>query len=212
MGSPHHISQSFFLPRSALCPTLWRVGVGAGEHTYHIEKWSISCCINKQGCHNHQGVRPSKREFLSVKGAQKEKCLLSDSNRATASSYRALRPWEMWKKHRTLAPDSWKALERNDFREPRFSHLPVHRKALNSLTWDIWFSLINNNLLKFRLPVPCCQFLYNLTPPLLRWNSSLRISWDTVSQAWNPKTSHQIKHNSQLVGCEVFSFFFFTLT
>ena len=29
---------------------------------------------------------------------------------------------------RTLAPDSWKALERNDFLEPRFLPLPVHRK------------------------------------------------------------------------------------
>ena len=176
MGSPHHISQSFFLPRSALCPTLWRVGVGAGEHTYHIEKWSISCCINKQGCHNHQGFRPSKREFLSVKGAQKEKCLLSDSNRATASSYRALRPWEMWKKHRTLAPDSWKALERNDFREPRFSHLPVHRKALNSLTWDIWFSLINNHLW-------CSDYLLHIltSPPQLLVRAVLSGSLEMLS-------------------------------
>ena len=33
-----------------------------------------------------------------------------------------------------------------NFSEPRGLHLPRHRKVLNSLTWDIWFSLINNNL------------------------------------------------------------------
>ena len=34
---------------------------------------------------------------------------------------------------------------------------PIHRKALNSLTQDIWFSLINSNLLMFRLPGLCCK-------------------------------------------------------
>ena len=55
-------------------------------------------------------------------------------------------------KHRTLAPDGWDSYERNDFTEPRLLYLPIHRKALNSLTWDVWFSLINNNPLMFRLP------------------------------------------------------------
>ena len=31
-------------------------------------------------------------------------------------------------------------------------HPPKHRKALDSLTSDVWFSLINNNLLMFWLP------------------------------------------------------------
>ena len=52
---------------------------------------------------------------------------------------------------RMLAPDSWDAYESNDFTKPRPLHLLIHRKALNSLTWDIWFSLIYNNLLTFRL-------------------------------------------------------------
>ena len=34
---------------------------------------------------------------------------------------------------------------------------PMHRKALNSLTWDIWFSSITNNLLMFRLSALCCK-------------------------------------------------------
>ena len=37
------------------------------------------------------------------------------------------------------------------------SHLPIYRKLLTSLTWDIWFSLINNNFLTFRLPAHCCK-------------------------------------------------------
>ena len=48
---------------------------------------------------------------------------------------------------------------------PRLSHLPIHRKALNSLAWDIWFSLTNNNHLMFKPLALCCKLLYNLTSP-----------------------------------------------
>ena len=40
------------------------------------------------------------------------------------------------KKLRILAQDSWDAYEMN-FSEPRHLHLPIRRKALISLTWDI---------------------------------------------------------------------------
>ena len=70
------------------------------------------------------------------------------------------------RKHRILASDSWGAYQRNDFSEPRFLHLPYHRKALNPLTWDIWFSFINSNLLMFRLPGLLLQkLLYILVLP-----------------------------------------------
>ena len=76
---------------------------------------------------------------------------------------------------RMLAPDSWDAYERNDFSEPRRLHFPIHKRAPNSLIWDTWFSLINNNLLMFRLPAFCCKLLSNLTPPHPPpCNSSLR--------------------------------------
>ena len=61
------------------------------------------------------------------------------------------------RKHRILAPDSWGAHQRNDFSEPRLLHLPIHRKVLSSLTWDVRFSFINSNLLMFRLPGLCCK-------------------------------------------------------
>ena len=41
-------------------------------------------------------------------------------------------------------------------------------------------------------------------------NSSLRVTWDAgfevlkIPWTWSPKNSHQIKHNSQLLGCEYF--------
>ena len=62
----------------------------------------------------------------------------------------------------------------------------------------------------FRLPALCCRFLYNLFPspptPVLQppRSSSLRVSWDTVVQAWSPKNFHRIKYNSQLLGLEYF--------
>ena len=34
----------------------------------------------------------------------------------------------------------------------------------NSLMQEIWLSLINHNLLIFRLPAPCCKFLCSLAP------------------------------------------------
>ena len=84
-------------------------------------------------------------------------------------------------------------------------HLPQNRKALNSLTWDIQLSLINNNLL---IVQTACSLLQNFCIiwflPLPPQSCCLRVTWDAVSWAWSPKNSHQIKHNSQLLGCEHF--------
>ena len=107
--------------------------------------------------------------------------------------------------NRILAPDRWCAYERSNFSGQRLLRLPIHRKMLISLTWDIWFSLINNNLLMFRLTCPLLQNFYITWllsfPP---WSSSLRVTWDFVSWAWSPKNSHWIKHSSQPLGCEYF--------
>ena len=93
----------------------------------------------------------------------------------------------MWKtkkpRSRKLALDSWDAYGRNDFSEPRNLHLPIHRKALNSLNQDIWFSLISNDLLIFYfmsfLYLLCFAFaklLYILAPPLCLWDRSSELS------------------------------------
>ena len=56
-----------------------------------------------------------------------------------------------------LAPDSWGPYQRSDFRAPRLLYLPIPRKALNSLIWDVWFSLINSDLLMFCLSGLYCK-------------------------------------------------------
>ena len=54
---------------------------------------------------------------------------------------------------------------RNDFKEPRLLHLPIQRKVLTSLIWDVYFSLINSDVLMF-LPPHFLQKL-NILAPLL---------------------------------------------
>ena len=104
------------------------------------------------------------------------------------------------KKTRILAPDSWAA---------RLLCLPIRRKVLSSLTWDIWFSLIINNLLMFRLPGLCCKSSY-IFP------GSPFSSLEAVSQSclrcyilgWNPPFLHWIKHNSPLKKIFIYLFTF----
>ena len=47
------------------------------------------------------------------------------------------------------------------------------------------------------------KLLYNLASHAPQ-NSSVRVTWDVASWTWSPKNSHQIKHNSQLLGHEYF--------
>ena len=90
----------------------------------------------------------------------------------------ALRKLRMWR-HRILTPDSQD--QRNDFSEPRLLHVPIRRKVLTLLTWDIWFSFINNHHLMFRLSAFIVKLLYKLVAPLPPWSCSLRVTWDAVS-------------------------------
>ena len=71
--------------------------------------------------------------------------------------------------HRILALIG--AYQRNDFSEPRLLHLPIQRKVLNSLTWDILFSLISKKTFDLQTTCPLLQNFYItwLCPiPLLR--------------------------------------------
>ena len=106
-------------------------------------------------------------------------------------------------KHKILSPDSWDTCESNDFSELRCLNLSIHRKMLNSLTWDIWFPFINNNLLMFSTCLCCKTSIITLFLPSHPWNSSLRVGWYVVFWAWSHKISHWIKlnsHNSQFLG------------
>ena len=113
------------------------------------------------------------------------------------------RKLRMWK-HRILAPKSWGAYQRNDFSEPRLLHLPMYSNALNSLTWDIWFSFITITLRGSDYLPFVAKLLYNLASPL---TSSEQFSQGHLRchlPGLSPKNSHQIKHNSKLLGCENF--------
>ena len=59
---------------------------------------------------------------------------------------------------------------------PDSLHVPIRRKVLNLLTWDMWFSLINNHHLMLRLPAFTVKFLYDLVAPLPPWSCSLRVT------------------------------------
>ena len=123
--------------------------------------------------------------------------ILQPSN-CSHSLWWAPRKLRIWKQ--LLAPDSWGAYQRNDFSASRFLHFLKHRKALNSLTCVMWFSLIYKKNLLFRLPALCCKLLYNLAFPLVFLEQFCLLS----PGFWSPKNSHHIKFNSQLLGGEYF--------
>ena len=127
-----------------------------------------------------------------------------------SSPYRHLQRCNLTKpkmgKHRMLASESRVVYQWNDFSEPRFLHLPTHRKVLSSLTWDNWFSFVNNNLPMFKLPDLSCKNSYIiLAPHLTSLEQSLRVIWEAIFWAWRPKNVHRIKRNSQILGCVFFS-------
>ena len=71
-------------------------------------------------------------------------------------------PWggSGWRKAGHWLLKSYGVCQRGDVNKPRLLHLPLHRKALNSLTCDVWFSLISSHLSMFRSP----GFLLQKTP------------------------------------------------
>ena len=168
---------------------------GPSKHGHDFENWDTFCHISKQGCHSHHQLQPPWMWVGQLWRNSGRKELLPSSSCQTATTpYGELRGNSGCEK-RVLAPDSWGAYQRNDFSEPRLLHLPMHSKALNSLTWVIWFSLINSNVLMFRLPAICCKtsLTYGSTPPSPPPWLSFRVTWDAVSQAWSPQNSHCIK-------------------
>ena len=85
----------------------------------------------------------------ALQGAQEGKGHLA-ATRLQPLPMGSLEELRVWK-CKLLTPESWDAYERNDFSEPKLLHLPIQRKALNSLTWDIWFAFIINKFLMFKL-------------------------------------------------------------
>ena len=99
----------------------------------------------------------------------------------------------------------WGGYQRNDFGEPRLLHRPIYRKALSSLAWDIWFSLMYKKKFKTFWHSSYLSFvaerLYNLVPPFASSEQFYQGYLRSASQAWSSKNFHIIKHNSELLGC-----------
>ena len=81
----------------------------------------------------------------------------------------------MWK-NTGYWPHSWGAYEKDDFSEPKLLCLLIHRKALNSFSWDICFFFFNHkNPLDVQTTRPLLQLLYNMgLPRCCYWQ---RICW-----------------------------------
>ena len=122
---------------------------------------NVACHIRKQKMLQPSSHYITTTPMVNPEGTQDRNRMPTIKPSTTASTPQqcTLRRLKM-RKQRILAPDSWGAYQRNDFIEPRILNLPIHRKALNSLTWDVWFSLINSNLLKFQVPGLCCKDSY----------------------------------------------------
>ena len=89
---------------------------------------------------------------------------------------------------------------RNDFNEPRLLNIPIHRKALKSLIWDVFFVISSYILMSY------CMFLSAktpiLAPPLRLWNSPSEQSEKCVPGC-GPQQGQEAKRHSHLSGCLV---------
>ena len=119
------------------------------------EKWSICCHISKQGCHSHRWLQPSSVMLPIPEGTQGEKNTYHLP--APLLPLPMMSPEEVQDvKNTGCWPQTAEVLIKGRI-SVSLLHLPIHRKALYSLTWVIYFSFIKNNLLIFRLPALCCK-------------------------------------------------------
>ena len=112
------------------------------------------------------------------------------------------RELRMWKMEGSWPQDRWDAW--TEWFQWTQTLAPSHtEQSANFLPWDIWFSLLHKNT--FEVPTTClyCKLLYNLTPPLPPPPSSLE-HFSQGDLKYCLLNSHQIKHNSQHLGCGTF--------
>ena len=126
-------------------------------HNKHLRNGTFPAIFVNKGCDSQKQLQLlPMMSWWAWRNSGKKKNLPSSSHSTVAAPHG--KPWgNSGCENRILAPDSWDAYQRNYFSEPRLLHLPIHSKAINSLNWNIWFPLIINNLLMFRLPAPHCK-------------------------------------------------------
>ena len=122
------------------------------------ENWNISCHISKQECHSHQRFLPSKYESLNPKGTEEgEQYLrpgrLQDVATPSGEHWGTQDPENIgyWPQGAEMHMKGMISVSLDS------CIFPIHRKVLNSLTWDIWFSLIHKNTFDVRTTCPLLQ-------------------------------------------------------
>ena len=112
---------------------------------------NIACSISKQWCCSHQAITLQ----LLAPSVSPVELRIKTNGLPTAKPSSVQPPPTVYpegiqdgEKPVILAPDSWGAYQRNDFSEPRLAFFHIQKSA-KFLNWDIWFSIINSNLLMF---------------------------------------------------------------
>ena len=125
----------------------------------------------------------SKSEPVSSKGAREgnKECLPSSSHKTAANPNS--KPWGTSGSENS--ENTGPRELRGTFKAWSQQAQPfasAHREALNSSTWDLWFSVIRSHLL-FLLPAFCCKTPTFANFLLAPQSSFLRVTWDVTSQA-----------------------------
>ena len=95
-------------------------------------QWNTACSISKQRMSQSSGTAVTAAGEPWGSSGRKEHLSCSAIGLQPRPTV-GLRKLRM----RKLAPESPGTQQRNAFSEPGLLHLPIHRTALNSLTWDI---------------------------------------------------------------------------
>ena len=124
---------------------------------------NVTCKVSKQ-----RMLQPSSHQPLQLPWRWALKELRMETDRLPATKASATAPTVHPEgirdgKEQVNAPWFLKR-QRNYFNKPRLLHLSIFRKALNSWTWEVWFSLITSNFwcsdyMVFVAQTPICPWL-----------------------------------------------------
>ena len=105
-------------------------------------------------------------ELVNPEGTQESKEYLPSSSHRTVATPDGEPRGNSGCEVQDSGPRKLRCIHKEWFQWTQTLRLHIYRKAPSSLTWDIWFSLINGNLLMFQLPALCCKKLWYILAPL----------------------------------------------
>lgn len=162
-------------------------------------KKKATCCISRQRCFSHQAIALQPPQQKALRELRTETGSPPSSSQPPAATPDGSPGETQDEKARDVSPGELRcrSKEGDGFSKSGPSHLPVHPKVLNSLTWDTWFSLT--------LIFWCSNYLVLLQKFYISWPLILPL-WNSLSElggfllGLSPQQVHQIKQNSQLLG------------